>query len=210
MPISESADLVFYYAPRSRAFRVLWFLEELDRPYKVHLISLEKAEHKQAEFLKVSPMGKVPAVVDQGTPIAESGAILAYLGDKYSAGHLAPRPDDPRRADYLHWLFFAAGVMEGAFGEKLFNWDVPARRVAWGSFADMEKAITAALAPGSWLLGEEFTAADVFICSNLHWGMLMKLFPDNRVIAGYVERCATRPALERALEIEERFINDGR
>lgn len=206
MPQAENADLVLYHAARSRSFRVLWFLEELGEPYRIQIIDLEKGDHKRPDFLKLNPMGKVPVVVDHGTPIAESGAILLHLSDKYSSGNLAPSADDPRRADYLRWLFFASGVMEPAFGEKFFKWEVPARRAAWGSFTAMEEAVTKALAPGPWLLGEKFTAADVYVCSNLHWGLLSKLFPETGPVADYVGRCAARPALQRALQIEENFI----
>jgi glutathione S-transferase len=207
MPQSKNADIVLYYAPRSRAFRALWFLEELGRPYRIAPVDFEKGEHKRPEFLKLNPMGKLPTVVDEGTPIAESGAILMHLADKYSAGTLAPRPDDAKRADYLRWLFFAVGVMEPAFGEKFFKWqDIPARRAAWGSFADMERVVTDALTPGPYLIGERFTAADVLVCSNLHWGTIFKLFPDEGAIADYVARCAARPALKRAREIEEGYV----
>jgi glutathione S-transferase len=207
MPQSDDAEIVLYHAPRSRAFRALWFLEELALPYRIHPIDFEKGEHKRPDFLKLNPMGKLPTVVDHGTPIAESGAILLHLSDKYSAGNLAPTADDPRRADYLRWLFFAAGVMEPAFGEKFFKWtDIPTSRAAWGSFADMEKTVTEAVASGSYLFGERFTAADVYVGSNLHWGILWKLFPEQGAIADYVARCAARPALKLALAIEEGFI----
>jgi glutathione S-transferase len=206
MPVVENADITLYYAPRSHAFRMLWFLEELGRPYRLEMIDLNKGEHKRQEFLKINPMGKVPTLVDQGLPIAETGAILSHLADKYSPGELAPLIKDPARADYLKWLFFAAGVMEPAFGEKFFKWDVPARRVAWGSFADMEKTITEAVAGSGWVAGDQFTAADVYVCSNLHWGLLMELFPKEGAVAVYVARCAARPALKRALQMEEGFI----
>jgi glutathione S-transferase len=206
MPLVENADIILYYAPRSRAFRMLWFLEELGRPYRLEMLDLNAGNHKRPEFLQLNPMGKVPVLVEQGVVIAETGAMLAHLSDKYSQGLLAPRPDDPRRAEYLKWLFFAAGVMEPAFGEKFFNWEVPARRAAWGSFADMEKTTIAGLEPGPFLLGGQFTAADVFVASNLHWGLLSNLFPKEGPIAAYVGRCAARPALQRALKMEEDFI----
>lgn len=205
MPLADQADIVLFYAPKSRAFRALWFLEELGEPYQIVHIDFAKGEHKRPDFLVLNPMGKIPTVVDHGAPIAESGAILAHLADKYSAGKLAPKVDDPRRPDYLRWLFFAAGVMEPAFGEKFFKWEVPARQVAWGDFASMERAVTDAIAPGPWLLGDEFTAADVYVGSNLHWGVLWKLFPEKGPAADYVARCAERPALRHALELEARF-----
>ena len=150
-------------------------------------------------------MGKVPVVVDQGMPIAETGAIFTQLADKYSPDELAPLIKDPRRADYLRWLFFAAGVMEPAFCEKFFKWEIPPDRVAWGSFDTMEKTVIDAVSDGQWLTGDQFTAADIFVAANLHYGTLFKLFPEAGPIADYVARCAERPALKRALKIEEGY-----
>lgn len=206
MPLAENADIVFYYAPKTRSFRALWFLEELGQPYRIEHIEYRKGAHKRPDFLKLNPMGKLPTVVDASVPIAESGAIFTCLADKYAKGTLAPAHDDPRRADYLRWLFFAAGVMEPAFCEKLFKWEVPPDRVAWGSFASMERAVTDGISSGPWLLGNEFTAADVYVGSNLHFGLLWKLFPPEGAVAAYVARCAERPALKRALALEEKFV----
>jgi glutathione S-transferase len=207
MPQADNADIVLYYAPRTRAFRALWFLEELGEPYRIAPVDLASAGHKRHDFLQLNPMGKLPTVVDHGVPMAESGAILLHLADKYSAGTLAPLSDDPRRPDYLRWLFFAVGVMEPAFGEKFFKWeDIPPHRAAWGSFAEMERVVTEALTPGPYLLGDELTAADVLVCANLHWGTVFKLFPETGAIADYVARCAARPGLKRAMQIEEGYV----
>ena len=210
MPLVEKADITLYYAPRTRSFRTLWFLEELGRDYRLEHIDLEKGEHKQPDYLRINPMGKVPTLSDQGTPITETGAIFSHLADKYAPGELAPLIKDPKRSDYLKWLFFAAGVMEPAFCEKFFKWDVPPRRVAWGSFADMEKTMIEGLAAADpWLTGDQFTAADVYVASNLHFGMLTKLFPETGAVSEYVALCAARPALKRALAIEEGFIKSA-
>ncbi len=207
MPLSDSADITLYYAPRSRAFRMLWFLEELGRPYRLEMLDLEKGEHKRPDFLAINPMGKVPTLVDQGTPIAETGAMLVHLADKYAPGELAPLFKEPLRAEYLKWLFFAAGVMEPAFGEKFFKWEgIPSRRAAWGDFASMAGTVTKGVEAGEWLLGDTFTAADVYVGSNLHWGVLWKLFPEAGPVADYVARCAARPALKRAMALEEGFV----
>jgi glutathione S-transferase len=133
--------------------------------------------------------------------------MMVHLADKYSPGELAPLFREPERPDYLKWLFFAAGVMEPAFCEKFFNWEPPPeRRVAWGSFAAMEKTVTEAVAAAQWLLGDRFTGADVFVASNLHYASLFGLFPKEGPVADYVARCAARPALKRALRMEEEFI----
>ena len=135
MPLAENADITLYYAPRSRAFRMLWFLEELGRPYRIEHARPRQGRPQAAGVPEAQSDGQgADAWSIRASPIAETGAILAHLADKYSPGELAPLIKDPRRADYLKWLFFAAGVMEPAFGEKFFKWEVPARQRRLGQF----------------------------------------------------------------------------
>jgi glutathione S-transferase len=207
MPLTESADLVLFHATRSRSFRVLWFLEELGEPYRIEPIDLDKNEQKSDRLIRHNPMGKVPVVLDGDVAISESGAIYIYLSDKYAPGRLAPRPGEEReRAEYLRWMFFAAGVMEPAFGEKFFKWELNPRQVAWGSFQSMLETLEAGIRGKEWLLGDKFTAADVFVGSNVHFGTLFGILPKEGPIAAYLARCAARPALKRALQLEEGWI----
>jgi glutathione S-transferase len=201
MPPTDAADLVLYYAPRSRAFTVLWLMEELGRPYR-----LEHVDIRKGDFLKINPMGKVPAVKDGAMAVAESGAIIAWLADRYSSGELAPRPDEAARADYLRWLFFAAGVMEPAFGQKFFNLDLPAYQVGWGSFEQMQAVVTEAVAGREWLAGGRFTAADLYVGSNLNFGVTFGILPGEGPIADYVARVTARPAYERATALEADWL----
>ena len=149
-------------------------------------------------------MGKVPLVVHAGQPVPELGAMAIYLADRFPDAGLAPAVDDPRRADYLRWCFFASAIMEPAFGEAFFKWSVPAASVAWGSFAQMLEVLTAGLADGDWLLGDRFTAADVLVGSSAIFGTLFGVLPKDGPIAEYVARCQARPAAQRATAIEAR------
>jgi glutathione S-transferase len=205
MPLSETADLVLFYAPQSRAATALRFMEELDRPYRLEMVDLNKGDQKKPEFLKRNPMGKVPTVLDGGVAVAETGAIFAYLADKYAPGRLAPGAEEPERADYLRWLFFGAGVIEPAFGQKFFKWEVPSRQVAWGSFDQMLAVVTDAVAEREWLTGR-FTAADIYVASNLAYGMLFDIIPKQGPVADYVARWTARPASRRAAALEERLM----
>jgi glutathione S-transferase len=205
MPLSDDSDLVLYYAPQSRAVTALRMMEELERPYRLEVISLDKGDQKKPEFLKRNPMGKVPLVLDGDVAIAETGAILGYLADKYAPGRLAPKPDEPERADYLRWLFFGAGVIEPAYAQKFFKWEVPSRTVAWGSFEDMLRAVTAAVSEREWLAGR-FSAADIYVASSLRYGMLFGIIPKEGPLADYVERWTARPASKRATEIDQRYM----
>ena len=201
MPLSDNADLILFYAPQSRAITAIYFMEELDRPYRLEVINLKEGDQKKPEFLKRNPMGKVPLVLDGGIPVAETGAIFTYLADKYAAGRLAPRPDEPERADYLRWMFFGAGVMEPAYGQKFMNWEIPSSQAGWGSFEQMLAVVTEAVASREWLTGR-FSAADVYVASTLRYGILFGIVPKEGPVAAYVERWSARPASQRAAEID--------
>jgi glutathione S-transferase len=205
MPLSDQANITLIYAPRSRAATALRFLEELGEPYRVEVIDLEKGDQKKPEFLKRNPMGKVPLVLDGDVPVAETGAIFTYLADKYAPGRLAPRPDQPERAAYLRWMFFGAGVMEPAYGEKFFKWEVPSRQVGWGSFDDMLATVTEAVTGREWLLGDQFTAADIYVANTLRYGALFGIIPNDGPVGAYIARFAARPADKRTAEIEARL-----
>ena len=204
MPLSDTDDLVLFYAPRSRAGTALRFMEELDRPYRLEVIDLEKGDQKRPEFLKRNPMGKVPLVLDGDVAVAETGAIFVYLADKYAPGRLAPRPEAPERADYLRWMFFAAGVMEPAYGQKFMNWEIPSSQAGWGSFDQMLAAVTQTVSAREWLAGP-FTAADSYVASTLRFGIMFGIVPKDGPVAEYVARWAARPAVQRAAEIEARY-----
>jgi glutathione S-transferase len=208
MPLTNDADITLFYAPRSRAVMALWLLEEMDRPYRIELLSLDKGEQKSPAVLKHNPMGKVPVILDGDVAVSETGAIITYLLDKYSPGVLAPLPLQPERGRYLKWLFFAPGVIEPSFAEKFFKWQVPARSVGWGCYADMIATVEGALTERPWLAGEGFTGADLYIASALRYGMLFGIVPKEGVIADYVARCTDRPAFRRMSEIDERFIRE--
>ena len=197
-------SLTLHYAPRTRSFTALWLLEELGQPYELASFDINTGRHKQPDYLALNPMGKVPTVVADGIPVSETGAIAIYLADRFPAAGLAPAFDDPRRPAYLRWVLFASGIIEPAFGEKFFKWNVPARSVAWGSFSQMETVLSEGVAGGEWLLGDQFTAADVVVGAAARFGVLFGALDKTGPIADYVARLTARPAFERAAAIEAR------
>jgi glutathione S-transferase len=204
MPVSDNADLTLFYAPQSRAITALYFMEELEQPYRLEVIDIRKGDQKKPEFLRRNPMGKVPVVLDGEVPVAETGAIFTYLADKYAPGRLAPRLDEPERADYLRWMFFGAGVMEPAYGQKFMNWEIPSSQAGWGSFEQMLAVVTEAVASREWLAGR-FSAADLYIASMLRYGALFGIIPKEGPVADYVARWTARPAAKRAAEIDAKY-----
>ncbi|MFT5353227.1 MAG: glutathione S-transferase [Polyangiales bacterium] len=192
-----------YYAPRTRAFTALWLLEELGEPYELESFSIHTGRHKKDDYLALNPMGKVPLVVHDGVPVSETGAVALYLADRLGSD-LAPKVDDAERSAFLRWMFFAGSVTEPALGEKFFKWDVPSSSVAWGSFADMERMLTAGITPGPWLLGERFSIADVVVGASARFGVMFGAFAKEGPIADYVARLSGRDAFKRAEVIEAR------
>jgi glutathione S-transferase len=191
-------DIVFYHAPQSRSIIVQWMLEELGRPYRLQLLNLKKNEHKQPAYLAVNPMGKVPAITHKGVPVTEAAAICCFLADAYPEAGLAVPAGDPLRGPYLKWLFFGPSCLEPAIVDRLFKRpEAPPGSLGYGSFDAALDVVVKAIAAGPYLLGEQFTAADVVIGAGLTWGMMIKVVPERPEILAYTRRLQARPALQR-------------
>jgi glutathione S-transferase len=197
-------SIKLHFAPRTRAFTALWLLEELGVAYELDSFDLNSGRHKQPDFLALNPMGKVPLVVCDGIPVAETGAIAIYLADRFPAASLAPALDDPQRPAYLRWVLFSGGVIEPALGQKFFKWEVPARSVAWGSFEHMRDVLSTAVTDNQWLLGDRFSAADVVVGAGARFGVMFGAFEKSGPIADYVGRLSARDGFQRAQAIEQR------
>jgi len=195
-----------YFAPRTRAVRVRWLLEELGLPYE-----LERVEFNlpQRVFSQNTPMGKLPVIEDGDVTICESGAILEYILERYGDGRLAPPIGSPLRGPFLQWVHFAEATAFPPIGvivwHTLYRGDageIPgviasARDRARGGFAFVEQA----LAGKRYLLGDEFSAADIMMGFTLvaarTLGVLDESYPG---ITAYLARLEARPALRRAAE----------
>jgi glutathione S-transferase len=203
-----SDEIVFYHWPMSRGRMVHWMLEEVGAPYRVVVTNLEKGEHKSPEFLAVNPMGKLPTIVHRGTVVTECGAIIAYLADEFPAASLAPRVGDPARGAYLRWMFFAAGCVDPALIDRMLDRPIPERvgAVGYGRFEHVVDTIEKALAPGPYLLGDRFTAADLYVGAQLGFGLMTKALEPRPAYQGYLARVTARPAYKRAIEQGEAIV----
>lgn len=196
-----------YWCPQTRSFRALWLMEEAGRPYERVLVDIRKGDQDKPEFRAINPMGKVPALADGEAKLAESAALCAFVAERVPEAGLAPAVGDPKRARYLQWLFFAAGCIEPAYTQKMTGLSLTTSQAGWGSFERVVDVLEQAVQPGPWVLGERFSAADVMIGADLHFGLtLMKIVPPRPAITAYVARCAERPAWTRATAIEEAAV----
>jgi glutathione S-transferase len=194
------AKLTLYHAAPSRSSIVRWMLEEICEPYDIHLLSLSKGENRAPDYLAVNPMGKVPALRHGDVVITEAAAICTYLADEFPRAKLNIAIGDPRRGPYLKWLFFGPSCIEPAMMDRAFPRKEEARRGAlgYGDFDTAMNVVAKAVASGPFILGDQFTAADVVIGSGLRFGMMFKLLPERDEFMAYTQRLAQRPALQRA------------
>lgn len=197
-----SEEIVLYHNPRSRAQMAHWMLEEVGAPYRLVHIDFEKQENKTPEFLAINPMGKLPTLTWRGVTVTETAAIITFLADAFPKAGLAPALDDPRRGPYLRWLFFGAGCFEPALLDKMTNrGEAPPKSAAgYGSYDDVLGALKQALAKGPYLLGEAFTAADLYVGAELNWAMMFGApgLKGEKVFDDYVARVVDRPAYKKA------------
>ena len=194
------AKLTLYHAAPSRSSITRWMLEEIGEPYDIHLLSLSKGDNRASEYLAVNPMGKVPALKHGDTVITEGAAICAYLADEFPRAKLNVPIGTPRRGAYLKWLFFGPNCIEAAMIDRASPRKEEARRamLGYGDFDTVMDVTAKAVAKGPFLMGEQFTAADVIVGSTLRWGMMFKLLPERPEFVAYTNRLAARPALQRA------------
>jgi glutathione S-transferase len=192
--------LMLYHAAPSRSSVTRWMLEEVGEPYDIHLLSLSKGDNRASEYLAVNPMGKVPALKHGDTVITEGAAICAYLADEFPRAKLNIPVGNPRRGVYLKWLFFGPSCIEPAITDRAFPRKEDPRRamLGYGDFDTMLDVVAKAVTNGPYLMGEQFTAADVVIGSGLRWGTMFKLLPERPEFTAYVSRLVQRPALQRA------------
>lgn len=202
-----SDDLVFYTNPMSRGRIIRWMLEEVGRPYRAEVLAW--GAHKSPEFLAINPMGKVPTIVHGGTVVTECAAICAYLADVFPEKGLAPPHGSRLRGPYYRWLFFGAGPIEQAVGARAMGWEAPPERemmLGYGNISTVFDTLEQALKGRDYLVGDSFTAADLYIASHLGWGMQFGTIDKRPVFEAYVQRMDSRPAAIRAAEIDDALI----
>jgi glutathione S-transferase len=198
-------ELVFYTHPASRGRIVRWMLEEIGQPYRTELLEYGTTM-KSRTYLAVNPMGKVPAIRHGDTVVTEAAAICAYLADAYPEACLAPPLRDRLRGPYYRWLFFGAGPLEAALTNRAMGFVVPPERermAGYGRFATVIDTLEAAVSRAEYVVGNSFTAADVYLGFAIGFGMQFGLIEKRPAFERYCQRLRARPAALRATEIDD-------
>lgn len=191
-------SVVLYHHPFSRAATVLWMLEEVGVEHELRFVDIMAGDQKKAELLALNPMGKLPILVDGDVVVTEGAAIGLYLADRYASGRLAPALDDPARGTYLRWTCFAPAVIEPGLMAKMSGWEFKEGQAGWGNHDAMLRAMESALADKAFLLGDEFSMADVIFGGTVRYMLTFKMLEPRPVFVAYADRLSARPALQRA------------
>lgn len=188
--------LTFYTNPQSRGRMAHWMLEEIGQPYETRVLEYGTTM-KAPDYLAINPMGKVPALVHDGQVITEAAAIITYLADAFPQAGLMPA----QRGAFYRWMFFGAGPVEAAVTNKALGVEVtPERRrmVGYGSLQSVCNTLAAQLDKTPYLCGDQFSAADVYVGSQIGYGMRFNSIEARPVFTAYWGRLLQRPALQRA------------
>jgi glutathione S-transferase len=194
--------LEFYTNPISRGLIVHWMLEEVGEPYETTWMAWGPTGHKSPEYLRINPMGKVPALRHDEHIITEAAAICLYLADVFPAAKLKPGPEV--LGEYYRWTLFCSGPIEQAATAKSMGWQVPPERksaVGFGSYDEAVSALEGMLKQRDYVCGKQFTAADVYVGSTVAWGLNAKTLPALPAFQAYNDRVVARPAQQRVQKI---------
>lgn len=198
---STQPPLTFYTNPMSRGQIVRWALHEAGADYDQKIVEYDAM--KSADYLAVNPMGKVPAIVHNGQTVTECAAICAYLADSFPDAGLAPTPDE--RANYYRWLFFAAGPIEQAVMDRNLGLSVTTeqgRSAGYGSYDQAMDVLEQMLQSSQYVCGDRFTMADVYVGSQVDWGLQFKTFPERDSFIAYAERLRERRKYKESKAID--------
>lgn len=200
-------QVTLYTNPQSRGRIARWMLEEVGTYYHVEVLEYD-GSMKSPAYLKINPMGKVPAIVYRDQVVTEGAAICAYLAEAFPQAELAPLPAE--RASYYRWLFFAAGPLEAAVTDfKTFGLEPDAqkqRMVGYGSYAAVLDNLSGWLKDHTYITGDRFTAADVYVGSQINWGLQFGTIEKRAEFVDYAQRITAREAYRRAMEKDDALV----
>ena len=205
--MTNPSEVTLFHSPHSRSAGARILLEELGAPYRLHLLDMKKGAQREPAYLAINPMGKVPAIQHGDALVTEQVAVFLYLADLFPQAGLAPAIGDPLRGPYLRWMAFYGSCFEPALIDRAQKHPpIPAAMCPYGDYDTMLKTLTDQLAKGRYLLGERFSAADVLWGTALTWTTIFKLVPELPVITDYMARVNSRPAVQRAREMDAALV----
>ena len=206
------ADYTFFTNPMSRGQIARWALHEVAADYEQVLVDWKA---KPEAFLAANAMGKVPTIIHHAEggdhAVSEAAAICLYLADMHPEAGLLP--EGAEKADYYRWTVFAAGPVEQSITSRAFGFNPAPEQEAmagWGSFDRTMSTLDQFLTGRTWVCGERFTMADVYLGSTVDWGLTFGIIPPLESLVAYAERIQARSAYKAAKAIDNALIEKSR
>jgi glutathione S-transferase len=201
--MATQQKITLFHSPQTRSSGALALLEELHAPYELHALNMKAGEQRQPAFLKLNPMGKVPAILHGDVLVTEQVAIGLYLADLFPEAGITPAINDALRGPYLRWYVFYAASFEPALVDKALKREPgPLGLVPYGDFDTTLKTVVAQLSVGPWMLGERFTAVDALWGTALTWMTGFGLVEATPPIKAYIDRWNARPSVAAVARID--------
>ena len=193
--------LTLFHSPKTRSGTIVWLLEELGVPYEAKVVDIRRADGSGGrDPANPHPHGKVPCLQHDGQRVFEIAAITLYLTDLFPQAKLGPPVGDPNRGEYLSWLAYRPGVIEPAMMMRRLNVKHVQGAMGWAEAGEVEDILGATLSRRKYLLGDEFSAADISVGGTIHFLMSFKLMNETPVLRDYAARITSRPAYRRMME----------
>ncbi|MGO2321267.1 glutathione S-transferase family protein [Vibrio casei] len=203
--------ITLHHLNQSRSKRIIWLLEELNVPYEIKAYQRDsKTNLAPAELKAIHPLGKSPVIQEDELVLAESGAITEYLAEKYAANLLVPAKNTPEYAHYLQWLHFAESsaalplllhyfvLKDGSNPEFLAGYSLKELHLILGYLNDH-------LSKSTWLVGEQFTAADILLSFIVEMSYKLDQLGDYPALQKYLAALHQRPAAQKAQQLEKEY-----
>lgn len=193
--MSHTNKLVLFHSPQTRSSGTLFLLKALGASFDLHMLNMKAGEQREAAYLKVNPLGKVPAILHGDALVTEQVAIAIYLGDLFPEAGLTPAVDDPRRGPYLRWLVYYASCFEPAIVDRYMKREpAPSMTSPYGDFDTMLSTVVAEITDKPYLLGDEPTVADLLWGTAFNWTTMFGMVERTEVIGRYIDRITSRQA----------------
>ncbi len=199
-------ELKFFTNPMSRGRTVRWMLEEVGVPYETKILDYGE-DMRSTDYKAINPMAKVPAIIHDGKIVTEANAICVYLADAFPEARLAPSLAE--RDQYYRWILFAAGPVEASISNTSMGFELTEEQKPMSGYGDFERVcnvLKLAVSQTSYVCGENFTAADVCLGSQIGFGLQFGILPSDPILESYRDRIYDRPAHIRAREIDDAII----
>jgi glutathione S-transferase len=202
---------VLHYYPGNASLLPHMAVREAGAPFELRLVDRAQGAQNSADYLRLNPNGRIPVLVQGDLVLFETAAIALHLADQHPEAALAPPPGTPERAQFYKWMIHLTNTPQAEYRAWFYPWEHVAdpaaadavKQASSERLGRMFEVIASQLGDGPWLLGQRFSAADLFLLMLVRWGRAMPRPPrDLPQLASHAQRVLARPAVQATFAAE--------